>query len=241
MTEKLKSYLTIAILMFVCAVSAFAKKKQDPPPPPPPTPWVVPTYDMAATMSYQAAPKSDSEAHMTVDGTTYDAYCNTSGSSISCSDSNSGIIQITFQHGKWTSLEGAKLVEDFSHCDVEIELDAQIKALEKKGKFIESQALQESQSNQCDPLLSLAGNVQSAPVTFHYRAAAFPYVALSVKTDKLAGFYNPAIMMPSFCVGFTLNGKDEEACYEVHHVFDDHGMTLYPEQVAPPTVQIQVK
>jgi len=57
-----------------------------------------PVYDQTGTVAFSPY-HADSEAHMVVNGQSFDAYCNTSGASISCTDS-AGVVVVTNAKGK---------------------------------------------------------------------------------------------------------------------------------------------
>lgn len=73
----------LAIALVLVTLPAFAKDK--------------PTYTLTGTMSFVAF-HSDSSASMTVNGKTYNAYCSTEGTNISCTDQG-GVFEATLADG----------------------------------------------------------------------------------------------------------------------------------------------
>ena len=126
--------MMIAVLMLTLVTPAFAKKEPK-------------VYDLVGAISFHSF-HSDSDAHVTVGGTTYDSYCNTSDTSVSCSDSGGAFI-VTFANGNTTVLVPNALDMEHSVCDHSLTL--------------------------CDPLMTLLKpGVTSAK--FHYRTANFKTV-----------------------------------------------------------------
>lgn len=79
----MKTTLLALILALFCSLTAFAKDKK--------------VYDLTGTVSFESF-HSDSSASMTVNGQTYNAYCSTEGSNISCSDTG-GVFEATLADG----------------------------------------------------------------------------------------------------------------------------------------------
>ena len=85
----MKTFITLAaftILMLLVSAVAHCKDKKLAPP----------VYDLTGAVSFVSF-HADSEAHVTVNGETHSAYCNTSGTSVDCSD-RGGTFVITFQN-----------------------------------------------------------------------------------------------------------------------------------------------
>lgn len=118
------------------------------------------SYDLIATLRVQAT-HSDTEAHITVDGQTYDSYCDVNESSVSCSDSAAQFI-VTFADGNYTFLGRGNL--DHSQCDDE---------------------------SVCEPLEDLyhSGALDDLkPVPFHYRTDAFADITGTQRPYYCVGF-----------------------------------------------------
>ena len=70
------------------------------------------SYERQGTMTFRPS-ASDAEAHITVNGQTFDSYCKTTDSSISCTDS-AGAFYLTFANGNKTTYIGGMLSREHS-------------------------------------------------------------------------------------------------------------------------------
>jgi hypothetical protein len=73
----------LLLVLTLVSLTAFAKNK---------------TYDLTGTVSFKAT-VSNSEAHTTVNGKTYDSYCDVQDSSVSCTD-RPGTFYLTLADGQ---------------------------------------------------------------------------------------------------------------------------------------------
>jgi hypothetical protein len=91
MNNNMKSLIAVIAIALPLAGSAFAKKEQSEPVTYPVTGKVV---------LYSHLNHFDSEAHVTVDGQTADAYCNTTGTSVDCTDHAVTILRYVVLEGE---------------------------------------------------------------------------------------------------------------------------------------------
>src|ERR1035441_9743559 len=74
----MKTVFAICLSLLLLAPISEARKKKPPAPPP--------TYDLVGVLSHEA-PEHDYESHHNAsNGDSYDAYCDTSGNSVTCTE-----------------------------------------------------------------------------------------------------------------------------------------------------------
>ena len=190
----MKNTLKLVVITAALLLSAYAKDKKLAPP----------VYDLTASVSFVSF-HADSEAHVTVNGETHSAYCNTSGTSVDCTDL-AGTFVITFQNGNTTVYAGG-LITDYAHSNC-LSISA------------------------CDPLSQV---LAQAPATFHYRTVDMYVWSKQERKnapgslDEIAPYYCVGFTVAD------KKGRivDQERCYQIMTVADPQGNLLYPKQTAP--------
>ncbi len=208
----------IAVLALVG--SAFAKKEQSEPVTYPYTGKVV---------LYAHANHSDSEAHVTVDGNTYSAYCNMTGTSVDCTDK--GATVYTYVDLYNAPIADSPPVSVFDNSDVvdTITFEGRVySAFESLGPNPQK-PLCLTPLFACDPVKTLEQQLLSGfhngdAFTFRYRLVVFTKDAKGLETFGQSrvgkAYYCVPFDATEFVgqdkVGLTKMGKTKhgEACYE---------------------------
>jgi hypothetical protein len=133
--------LSLAAAMLVSP--AFAKEQQ-------------PVYDLTGEISYQPF-HPDTEAHATVDGRTYNAYCSANGNSEACTDT-AGAFIVTFAHGSWTTLNAVDLGWDWTHSNMADPLLSRITANDNKPTKFQYRIMGVKTKGQVVPLFCVGGS-----------------------------------------------------------------------------------
>ena len=208
----------IAVLALVG--SAFAKKEQSEPVTYPYTGKVV---------LYVHANHSDSEAHLTVGGTTYSAYCNTTGSSVDCTDKGATVYTyVDLDNAPITDLPPMSVFDNSRLADT-ITFDGRIYSASESLGPNPQKPLCFTPLLACDPVKTLeqqllGGFHNGDAFTFRYRLVVFTKDAKGLET-----YGESRVGKTYYCVPFDATefigldksglakmGKTEsgEACYE---------------------------
>jgi hypothetical protein len=150
-------------------------------------------YDKEGTVSFHAT-AADSEAHVTVGSETFDSYCSTRGSSVSCTDSP-GAARITFANGYTTVFHP---------------LDRRRSCGGYTGTYA-------NLAPACaDPLEALAFGVPIQERSFKYRVTAFPNAELANACRNGVSVPDSCSLQPYYCLQQA--DPQQEACYRLFSI-----------------------
>jgi hypothetical protein len=202
-----RTVAVVAILALALVGSAFAKKHYEPP-----------VYDHTGKFTITASVHSyDTESHLTVEGTTIDAYCDFTQTSVTCRDSNVFVNRQSVFDSPVPRYSGSSLVTSSmpfvgNEMLVAFTLPAGLDCFDFAGV---------GGFQTCDPLYTLAKRVWRDLGTFtkdkHELVATHPF---QYRLVTGTGNGHSMARMNYFCVpftGVTKKGKEQsgETCYMI--------------------------